>query len=66
MGIEIKIKRIKKGKKQKDLAKAVGISPQYLRLLEKGESNNPSREVMLKIAKELDSTVDELFFNNID
>ena len=63
MGLKLKIKRIEKGLKQYELAKNVGISSQYLRLLEKGQANNPSRELMSNIAKELDSTVDELFFS---
>ncbi len=62
MGINLKIKRIEKNLKQYELAESVGITPQYLRLLEKGEAN-PSRDIMIKISKKLETSVDELFFN---
>lgn len=59
--LNLKLKRIEKELKQYELANKVGISPQYLRLLEKGKAN-PSRRVMIKIAEELNSTIEELFF----
>lgn len=62
MGLQLKFRRLEKGFKQYELARKVGISPQYLRLLETGKAN-PSRELMIAISKELDSTVGELFFN---
>lgn len=63
MGIRLKLRRIELGKKQKDLAEELNISQQYLANLENGKSNNPNRELMIKIAKLLNSTVQELFFD---
>ncbi|EHA1007020.1 helix-turn-helix transcriptional regulator [Clostridium perfringens] len=64
MGIRLKLRRIELGKKQKDLAEELNISQQYLANLENGKSNNPNRELMIKIAKLLNSTVQELFFDD--
>lgn len=58
----IRIERIKANIKQGDLANRLNISPQYLRKLEKNEAN-PSRDLMLRIAKELDTNVMDLFFD---
>ncbi len=63
MGLRVKIARIEYGLKQKDLAKRVGISAQYLMQIEQGKAKNPSIDVMTKIAEELDSSVGNLFFN---
>ncbi|EDS76413.1 HTH-type transcriptional regulator SinR [Clostridium botulinum C str. Eklund] len=63
MGLKLKIKRIEKGIKQKDLAKEIGISRYYLSALENGRANNPSIPVMKKISEILEVTVQELFFN---
>lgn len=62
MGLNLKLRRISLGKKQKDIAKNVGITNQYLCKLESGKAKNPSREIMIKLAVELNSTVEELFF----
>ncbi|MDF2612875.1 MAG: putative phage transcriptional regulator [Clostridia bacterium] len=64
MGIDIKIARIKKGIKQQDLARELGISKQYLGKLENGKATNPSRELMLKLSEVLDTDVQTLFFQN--
>lgn len=64
MNVNLKIARIKKGLTQKELAEKVGITNKYLSQIETGVSNNPSSMVMTNIAKELDQTVQELFFNN--
>lgn len=59
----LKIARFKAGyNKAYKFAEKVGISRQYLTALENGKCTNPSRELMIKIAKELNSTVQELFF----
>lgn len=62
-GLNVKIARIRSDKKQYEVANEVGISSQYLRLIEAGKAKNPSKEVMEKLAKSLDSTVSELFFS---
>lgn len=50
-------------KKQKEIAEQVGITQQYLANLENGRSKNPSRDLMIKLAVALDTTVQELFFS---
>lgn len=62
MGLKLKIKRIEKGIKQKELAKSLGISQQYLSKLESETSTNPSNELMLNIANQLETSVQEIFF----
>ena len=59
-----KIKIIRKQKEitVAELAKSAGISAGYLCHLEKGTRNNPSLEVMEKIAKALNKSVAEVFF----
>ncbi|KXL52824.1 anaerobic benzoate catabolism transcriptional regulator [Anaerotignum neopropionicum] len=59
---KLKLKRIELGLKQKDVAKQVGITPQYLMNLENGKSKNPSIKVMKEISAILDCPVQELFF----
>ncbi|KXA05167.1 DNA-binding helix-turn-helix protein [Clostridium perfringens] len=61
--LNLKIQRIKKRKKQKEIAEQVGITQQYLANLENGKSKNPSRDLMIKLADALDTTVQELFFS---
>lgn len=61
--MNVKIARIKAKIKQKDLAEAVGISREYIRKIENDEAN-PTRDLMIKIAEALNSTVQELFFFN--
>lgn len=59
-----KIKEYRKKKKmtEKELAHLVGISTGYLCHLEKGTRNNPSTEIMKKIAYELEESVLDIFF----
>lgn len=63
-GLRIKLKRIEKGHKQYVLAQQVGISREYLRLIENGKANNPSVQVMKKISEILETSVQELFFSD--
>ncbi|EOU2128447.1 XRE family transcriptional regulator [Clostridium perfringens] len=62
--MNLKIQRIKMKKKQKEIAKEVRITQQYLANLENGKSKNPSRDLMIKLAAALDTTVQELFFSD--
>lgn len=57
-----KIKRIRKikGLKQGELAKAVGISQTYLSELENSRKSNPSKDVLMRIAKSLEVSISEL------
>ena len=47
----------------KDLADRVGISVGYLSHLETGSRDNPSKDVMERIAWALDSSIPEIFFS---
>jgi len=62
-GMKIKLGRIQRNIKQYQFAEELGISREYLRLLETDKAQNPSLELMIKIAKSLDYKVGELFFN---
>ncbi|MDS1029177.1 helix-turn-helix transcriptional regulator [Bacillota bacterium LX-D] len=63
MSHNLKIARIKQNLTQVELAKMVGITNKYLSQLETGKSKNPSKALMEKIARTLNCTVQELFFN---
>lgn len=60
--IKLKLERVRQRIKQKDLAKAVGITPQYLAALENGREYNPSKQVMDKLAEALNCSLEELFY----
>lgn len=64
MKYKIKALRVGMGYKAGKFAKDIGISREYLRLIENGTAKNPNRNLMIKIAKALDTTVQELFFSN--
>lgn len=64
MGLEIKLKRIEKGFKQYKFAELVGVSREYIRLIETGKAKNPSILIMKKISELLETPVQELFFND--
>ncbi len=58
---------IRKYRKEKNmtlkvLAKELNISTAYLCHLERGSRNNPSIEIMEKISKALNKSIDEIFF----
>ncbi|MGE7691612.1 helix-turn-helix transcriptional regulator [Lysinibacillus sp. NPDC097214] len=57
----VKITRIKASITQEQLAKKVGITRQTIGLIEKGDYN-PSLHLCVAIAKELNKTLDELFW----
>lgn len=61
---KLKIRRVELGKKQKDVAAEAGITQQYLMNLENGKSKNPSISVMTRLSKVLDSTPNDLFFDD--
>lgn len=58
---KLKAKRVEKGIKQHDLAEQLGISPQYLCKIEKGQAD-PKRDLMIRIATALGEDVQQLFF----
>lgn len=57
----IKIARMEKGLTQSDLAKQVGATRQTIGLIEKG-AFNPSLQLCIAIAKTLDKTLNDLFW----
>lgn len=61
--MNIKIARIKKGLTQKQLCEVLKISPNKLVELERGNYKNLTYALMIKIAKALNTTVQELFFS---
>ena len=60
MNLNMRLARIKKNLSQAKLAELVGVSRQTILLIEK-ENFNPSLQLCKSIARELDSTLDELF-----
>ena len=56
----IKARREERGITLVDFAGKVGISPGYLSQLENGRKDNPSLDVILSIAQELDLDIDML------
>lgn len=57
--------RESKGLKQKDLAEKVGLSTPSISYYERGRKK-PSMNNAFKIAQALDTTIDGLFFGNVD
>lgn len=63
MKYRIKALRVGQGFKAGEFANRIGISREYLRQIENGQAKNPNKEIMTKIAKELNSDVVTLFFS---
>lgn len=59
LGKIIRKERVLRDIKQQDLAREIKITPQYLRKIEKGEVD-VKLSLIIKIAKALDITVNEL------
>ncbi|MDZ5710768.1 helix-turn-helix transcriptional regulator [Jeotgalibacillus haloalkalitolerans] len=57
----VKITRIQASITQEQLAKRTGVTRQTIGLIEKGEYN-PSLQLCVAIAKELNKTLDDLFW----
>ena len=57
----VKITRIKNSMTQEQLAREVGVTRQTIGLIEKGEYN-PSLQLCISLAKSLNKTLDELFW----
>lgn len=60
MNEKLKQARIVKGLSQIDLAKRIGVSRQTINMIENG-AYNPTIELCIKICKELDVTLNDLF-----
>lgn len=65
VGKTLKLIRILKGLKQKELADKLGISPNYLSSVE-NDKREPSLSFIKLVSKELDVPVSFLFLDNID
>lgn len=63
MRLNLKISRIKKGLKQRELAEQIGVTRDYIASLESGRIKNPSLDNMKKLSKALGVSVTELFFD---
>lgn len=61
---KMKIARIEKGLTQDQLARQVQATRQTIGLIEKGKYN-PSLQLCLAIAKALDKTLDDLFWEEL-
>lgn len=57
----MKIARMEKGLTQSELANKIGITRQTVGLIEK-EDYNPTLQLCIAIAKELDKTLNDLFW----
>lgn len=57
----MKIARVEKGLSQQDLADLVDVTRQTIGLIEKGKYN-PTLNLCIKIAKALDKTLNDLFW----
>ena len=57
----VKITRMKQSMTQEQLASEVGVTRQTIGLIEKGEYN-PSLQLCINLARSLNKTLDELFW----
>jgi putative transcriptional regulator len=60
---KMKSKRVLLGLSQEDLANSIGVSRQTIILIEK-EKYNPSLKLCIAICKTLNTTLDELFWED--
>jgi putative transcriptional regulator len=63
--MRMKLARVEKGYSQQDLADRVGATRQTIGLIEKGKYN-PSLRLCVGIAKALDRTLDQLFWEEAE
>jgi putative transcriptional regulator len=63
MNRKIKIARVRKNLNQRELCEIVGIGINTLVKLEKGNFSSLKYPLMIRLAKSLDTTVQELFFS---
>ncbi|MGM0829995.1 MAG: helix-turn-helix transcriptional regulator [Bacillota bacterium] len=61
MNNKVKVARIEKNMTQEELSRQVNVTRQTIGLIEKGKYN-PSLQLCISIAKTLDKTLDELFW----
>jgi len=63
INMKLKLARVEKGLSQQELADKVSVARQTIGLIEKG-NYNPSLNLCIKIAKSLNKTLDQLFWEN--
>jgi putative transcriptional regulator len=63
MNLNLRLARIEKNLSQANLAERVGVTRQTILLIEKNKFN-PSLQLCISIAKALDKTLDQLFWNH--
>jgi len=61
--LKMKLARVEKGLSQQELADRVEATRQTIGLIEKGKYN-PTLNLCIKIARVLDKTLDQLFWEN--
>lgn len=61
----IKLYREKNKITKSELARLINVSPSYITKLENGEKQNPSLEILMKIAKALNVELSDLDSNNV-
>jgi putative transcriptional regulator len=63
INMKLKLARVEKGLSQQELADRVDVTRQTIGLIEKGRYN-PSLNLCIKIAKSLNQTLDQLFWED--
>ena len=63
-GDVLRAARVKAGLKQDQLGDRVGVTGQYIGKLERGETKNPSREIIQRIGQVLDIPFEALLYGN--
>jgi transcriptional regulator with XRE-family HTH domain len=61
---EIRVARARRGWSQTKLGEQVGCSGQYIGKLERGEADNPSRELLMRIGEVLEIPFERLLFGD--
>ena len=65
MNMKLRLARVAKNLSQQELADEVGVTRQTIGLVEKGKYN-PTLNLCIRIAKVLDRTLDQLFWEESD
>ncbi|MFT8319860.1 MAG: helix-turn-helix domain-containing protein [Bacillus sp. (in: firmicutes)] len=61
VGARIKLLRTQRGYSINELSELAGVSKSYLSYIERGIQKNPSLKILSKLAKTLDTNLEELF-----
>ena len=64
MGYKIEVFRKAKGMTQEELSAASGVSRAIIASLESGARTNTTTKTLVSLAKALDTTVDNIFFDD--